>query len=101
MEFTDRYQALGIPYPNPETVCLGHCEGTGMIPIFLGRERSEIFKKLWQEAHLKIHTPIGRLKSFIKGIFTLDKIWLHMTFEKCDGYHFIKCPDCNGTGKRR
>jgi len=18
----------------------------------------------------------------------------------CDGYHFVKCPDCNGTGRR-
>ena len=32
IEFTDRYKALGIPYPDPETMCKGHCEGTGVYP---------------------------------------------------------------------
>lgn len=32
IEFTDRYKALGIPYPDPETVCKGRCEGTGVYP---------------------------------------------------------------------
>ncbi len=30
---TDRYQALGIPYPNPKTMCKGPCEGTGWVPV--------------------------------------------------------------------
>lgn len=33
MEFTDRYKALGIPYPDPKTMCQGYCEGTGLVPI--------------------------------------------------------------------
>lgn len=34
MEFTDRYQALGIAYPDPETMCKGDCEGIGVYPQF-------------------------------------------------------------------
>lgn len=68
-EFTDRYKALGISYPDPETMCEGQCEGTGWYP----EDNQE--NPLWQEAHNKSNE------------------------EKCDGWHFIKCPDCNGTGK--
>jgi hypothetical protein len=32
-EFTDRYKALGIPYPNVDTMCKGQCEGTGWVPV--------------------------------------------------------------------
>ena len=32
IEWTDRYTALGIPYPDPETVCKGDCEGVGVYP---------------------------------------------------------------------
>ena len=93
-EFTDRYKALGIPYPDPETVCAGKCEGTGVYPVFdeIGMtaqqrvrrqlrfvdppENSEADSRLWREAHLKA-----------------DHV--------CDGWHFVKCPDCGGTGKRK
>jgi hypothetical protein len=29
IEFTDRYQALGVPYPNPWTACKSRCQGLG------------------------------------------------------------------------
>lgn len=32
IEFTDRYQAMGIRPPSLLTVCRGHCEGTGVRP---------------------------------------------------------------------
>lgn len=32
VEFTDRYKALGIPYPDPKAVCKGPCEGVGVYP---------------------------------------------------------------------
>lgn len=73
--FTDRYQALGIPYPDPSTVCTGQCEGTGWVPIFRD-EDDPIFMALWNEAHAEPHE------------------------EDCDGWHFVTCPDCHGTGKR-
>ena len=75
-QFTDRYQALGIPYPDPRTVCRGQCEGTGWIPIKAGETDSR-FRTLWNEAHAKAHE------------------------EPCDGWHFVRCPDCAGTGKRQ
>jgi hypothetical protein len=73
IEFTDRYQALGIPYPDPETVCLGQCEGTGFVPVKADDEE-ECFRELWRQAEIKSPSD--------------------------DGWHFVKCPDCNGTGKR-
>jgi hypothetical protein len=72
-EFTDRYQALDIPYPNPSTICKGQCEGTGWVPVSKD-DPDEVFHPLWLEAE------------------KLDP--------SDDGWHFVKCPDCNGTGKR-
>lgn len=71
-EFTDRYG--GGPYPDPATMCKGQCEGLGVYPQTLDdRTITEEERRRWQEAHDKdAHT--------------------------CDGYHFIKCPDCDGTG---
>ena len=70
-EFTDRYKALGIQYQDPETMCPGDCEGIGYYP------ESDTSNKLWQEAHAKPHK------------------------EACDGYHFVKCGECGGTGKAK
>ena len=75
MEFTDRYKALGIPYPNRETMCDGQCEGTGRVPIHKD-DMDEPWHTLWLEAE--------------KASPADDK-----------GWHFVKCPDCNGTGKSK
>ncbi len=88
IEFTDRYKAMGIPYPDPKTMCKGHCEGTGVYPMFIlvqhpksdlvnlpSREYAEEEKQFWIEEHQRC-----------KGT------------NNCDGWHFIKCSDCNGTG---
>ena len=71
MEFTDRYQALGIPYPDPKTMCHGDCEGTGWLPIDRDETDSEL-QAMWREA---------------EAIKPTD-----------DGWHFVKCPECGGTG---
>lgn len=76
MEFTDRYQALGMPYPDPATMCKGPCEGTGVVPVTADDLSGPRFAALWHEAHAKPHA------------------------ETCDGWHFVVCPDCAGTGKR-
>lgn len=86
--FTDRYQALGIPYPDPDTVCKGPCEGTGVYPLMnndfatgMLKMRDELTATdldLWNAQH---NAPNA-----------------HAT-EPCDGWHFVKCPDCDGTGK--
>lgn len=81
--FTDRYQALGVPYPDSETMCAGSCEGMGVYPQ-RGDDPTitEAERELWSAAH---NTPNAH--EFDNG--------------ECDGYHFIKCPDCGGTGKHR
>jgi hypothetical protein len=72
-EFTDRYKASGIPYPDPETMCPGQCEGTGSVPVARD-DIEEPFHTLWLEAEVKNPSD--------------------------DGWHFVKCPDCNGTGSK-
>jgi len=71
--FTDRYQALGIPYPDPKTCCPGHCEGMGVVPIKLDYNDDPVFVQLWEQAEAKEPSE--------------------------DGWHFVKCPTCGGTGK--
>ncbi len=74
--FTDRYQALGMDYPDPETMCKGQCEGTGFIPIKQGLRGngSDEYKEDWQKAEAEEPSD--------------------------DGWHFLACHDCNGTGNR-
>jgi hypothetical protein len=71
-EFVSRYGSG--PGPDPETVCKGQCEGMGFYPT--GRDGTEAEIAAWDELHAKPHD------------------------EPCDGWHFIKCADCGGTGKR-
>ncbi len=55
----------------PSPICDGQCEGTGFVPINAD-ETDKKFKKLWLDAEIKDKTK--------------------------DGWHFVKCPDCNGSG---
>ncbi len=71
--FVDRYTALGIPYPDPKTVCKGQCEGTGFVPIRAPTE--EPWLSLWLKAQ--------------------------MDRPSANGYQFVRCPNCEGTGKRQ
>jgi len=70
--FSDRYKALGIPYPDPITMCQGQCEGTGRVPVYKDETDAQ-YRKLWLEAEA-IHPS-------------------------SDGWHFVTCPDCGGSGK--
>ena len=92
LEFTDRYQALGISYPDPKTVCEGQCEGTGWVPICYDEEDPQ-FRQLWIEAENKRRKqiPKGRFGALRRLITGMDNF---------DGWHFVKCPDCKGTGKK-
>jgi len=96
-EVTDRYQALGIPYPDLETMCKGQCDGTGFYPIKLidyghgnyvsqDEETDEAEKQEWLRVH---NLPNAHLNCFTK------------TLEECDGWHFIQCADCGGTGLKK
>ncbi len=105
VEFTDRYQALGIPYPDTATMCTGQCDGTGWVPVYahidyvdglLYMPDNETpddarYAKPWLEAHKKCQTR--KWWQFWK-----EK---HSVMGDCDGWHFIKCLDCGGTGKKQ
>lgn len=67
----DRYSALGIPGPDPATVCRGPCEGTGFVPV---REDDTEYGDDWKLAEAKSATD--------------------------DGWHFVACHACKGTGRR-
>lgn len=71
-EYVDRYTALGIPHPDVRTVCEGQCEGTGFVPVQSSDE--EPWHSLWLTAEEKKSAT--------------------------DGWHFVVCPDCKGTGKK-
>jgi hypothetical protein len=85
-KFTDRYQAMGLPYPDVETMCKGDCEGTGLVPIYGDNykgegkvrptyspsARNDAYQHLWNEAEKREPTD--------------------------DGWHLVRCFDCGGTG---
>jgi hypothetical protein len=75
IQFVDRYSVLGIPRPNPETICGGNCEGTGWYPEISRNDQ-------WLKAHL-----VMAVKSFGRHLF------------ECEGWHFLKCETCGGTGR--
>jgi len=72
---TDRYKALGIPYPDSETMCTGQCEGTGSVPVHQNdpNDAEGNWHDLWLAAEAKNKTD--------------------------DEYHFVICPRCGGSGK--
>jgi hypothetical protein len=107
IKFTDRYQALGIPYPDPKTVCKGHCEGTGMYPLFILISTPKIeqvsvrrdYLPSELEAWRECHKECNFLRRLISRMRHMEWWYWKSLFEPCDGWHFIKCSDCNGTGK--
>lgn len=101
-EFTDRYDALGIPYPDPNTICQGDCEGTGYVPLsidslgFTGEEITAMGFD-FNPGYLRLaeEEPPEKLEVY-------RNLWLAAE-EKSpadDGWHFVECPDCHGTGVR-
>lgn len=75
----DKYEVFsrygpGIVGPDPETVCDGQCEGMGSVPV-KADDDDPVFAGLWLEAER-----------------------IHGTTE--DGYHFVQCPTCHGTGRQ-
>lgn len=102
IEFTDRYQALGIPYPDPETMCLGQCEGTGIVPVHFSDD-DPVFKALWLECHNRVCNPRGFLQNLWRAWLEQEWAFFWLTIKqgwRCDGWHFVTCPDCKGTRKR-
>lgn len=82
IEFTDRY---GGRCPSWLRGCFADCEATGVVPICnpdrqkgdlrLNIKIQEPYYSMWW----KEHNDAGE--------------------HDCDGWHFVKCEECNGTGK--
>jgi len=85
IETTDRYDALGVERPDPETVCPGQCEGLGRVPVFMPDE---------------IEIESGQCRPERESDFALVVAWRMAEEQKhsTDGYHFVVCPTCGGTG---
>lgn len=78
IQFTDRYEALGMHPPSLLTVCRGQCEGVGVVPVKVCKPEDETdpaLIALWNQAEAESHAT--------------------------DGWHFVTCPQCHGTGKRQ
>ncbi len=73
IEIVDRYSAMGIPHPDPATMCEGQCEGTGVVPVYkdCANSKNAPWRDLWLAAEAE--NPAD------------------------NGYHFVTCPTCNGT----
>lgn len=76
---TNRYEALGLPLPDPKTMCKGQCDGLGFYPCKNDEEIEPIELAAWLDQH---NAPDAHDDD--DG--------------KCDGWHFIKCFECAGTG---
>ena len=83
-EFTDRYEALGMAPPDVKTMCKGQCEGTGFVPIYMAGKKP------------------GPVHSEDEKDPALIQLWCEAEAENParHGWHFVKCPECGGTGKK-
>lgn len=95
IEFTDRYKANGIPYPDPKTCC-PECEGMGVNPFYMKKYDKEL-----QEGIAKGEYVAEQFPDMEK--FGEPYLSMYLAAEKehpsRDGTHFLKCLDCGGTGK--
>ena len=90
MEITDRYDALGMAHPDPLAMCEGHCEGSGWFPVYDPRGDT-------QAKHRK---RVGTMEGETDP--SLIELWekAELRLPSFDGWHFVRCPECKGTGLR-
>lgn len=72
--FTCRYGDNINDLPDKYTMCRGPCEGMGVFPLKSDDQGEPGLRALWLEADAKEPSD--------------------------NGWHFVKCPDCSGTGLR-
>ncbi|MFE9003096.1 hypothetical protein ACFYOY_13285 [Streptomyces sp. NPDC007875] len=94
VQFTDRYEALGIAPPNLLTVCRGQCEGTGVVPVFI--DSPAVNAELKKQGRT-ICQPSSETDSKLVALWREAENESHAS----DGWHFVSCPECQGTGKRQ
>ena len=86
IETFDRYGGPHAERPDPTMICPGQCEGLGRVPVFMPDE---------------IEIESGRCCPERESDFALVVAWRMAEEQKhsSDGYHFVVCPTCNGTGR--
>jgi hypothetical protein len=94
VQFTDRYEALGMDPPSLLTVCRGQCEGDGVVPVFIDSPAANAELKRQGRT---ISKPADETDP------ELVALWKAAEAEAPadDGWHFVTCPQCKGTGKRQ
>lgn len=88
VEFTDRYNGND---PWWLTACHGDCEAMGYIPVYLSRPEVE---QIWDNRGKIYPSTIEKDPELIKRWWTAER-----DHPSDDGYHFVRCPQCEGTGK--
>lgn len=102
-EVCSRYGDGSAALPDPRTICPGQCEGMGWYPQH--RDEEGVPAVAWNKAHREGHT----LKHAVIALARYREWWFWKSVLKdiltgwwfrCDGWHFIKCEQCGGTGKK-
>lgn len=80
--------------PDPATVCQGPCEGMGVYPVYIGA--AVPFTLVEKTGFIEPAEPDFTMDEYKAWMLVHRKEGQHC----CNGYHFILCQDCKGTGKR-
>lgn len=84
VEFTDRYGG----YRPPWNYCRGGCDAMGVIPVKLTRDSAS---GLVMASASDRRLPMLAFDQHKRGEGHEDG--------RCDGWHFVQCPDCGGSGE--
>lgn len=88
MIITDRY---GGHYPDPRTAC-NECDAMGVFPLFDERGMTA-FHRCRYDAVM----PIDALTEGKRALW--ERAHADAGDHNCDGWHFVACPSCGGSGK--
>ena len=85
-EVSTRYGGGAEALPDPKTMCGGDCEGTGYVPVnFREPSPGQAYFVYSDEDDRLYHDPWDAAEAADPSE---------------DGYHFLPCPQCGGTGKK-
>lgn len=83
---SDRSEIIGVV---DGEICKGQCEGSGVISVYVHTEQRQMSKDP-SFVHPESETDA-----------TLIKLWHKLEKEghSPNGWHFVECPECGGSGK--
>ena len=97
VEVCSRYGEGSAAFPDPATICSGQCEGMGYYPQHRDWSEEGAPSVAWDEAHRRGHGPVAFFRILR---LTRDLRYALREATRCDGWHFIVCEQCGGTGRR-